>query len=139
MPGVPPEHAVVLYDRDCGFCRWSLARVLDLDRRRALRPVPLGSAEADELLAGMSEERRWASAHVVASDGSVYSGAAAVPGVLPNGASLAPVARLLRLPLAAGYGLVVRSRGFLGRRLPDAAKKRATEQIDRHAAEPAAR
>jgi predicted DCC family thiol-disulfide oxidoreductase YuxK len=27
----------VLYDSDCGFCRWSLAMILSADRRHALR------------------------------------------------------------------------------------------------------
>ena len=33
--------ATVLYDGDCGFCKWSLAKLLAWDRRGALRPLPL--------------------------------------------------------------------------------------------------
>ena len=76
----PPgaERAAVLYDRDCGFCRWSLARLLKLDRRLRLRPVALQDPEADDLLRGMEAERRFASAHLVTTDGEVYSGGAAI-------------------------------------------------------------
>ena len=133
---------VVLYDRDCGFCRWSLAKVLSLDRRRSLRPVALQDPEADVLLKGMNEERRYASAHVVTEDGSVFSGGEAVAPLvrlLPAGAPFSAVARLLSRPLNAGYRVVVRYRGALGRRLSPEAKDRATGQIDRHAAEAARR
>ncbi len=129
---------VVLYDRDCGFCRWSLARVLDLDRQRALRPVALQDPEADELLHGMSSERRFASAHVVTNEGYVYSGGDAIAPlvrVLPAGATVAPAATLFSRPLGAAYRLVVRSRGVLGRMLPSTLKDRATARIDRHVAE----
>jgi predicted DCC family thiol-disulfide oxidoreductase YuxK len=48
----------VIYDSDCGFCKFSLALLLSWDRprtgrgrrgpgTRALRPLPLGTAEAD--------------------------------------------------------------------------------------------
>ena len=133
--------AVVLYDRDCGFCLWSLARVLDFDRRRRLRPVALQDAEADELLGGMEEERRYASAHLVTGEGEVYSGGAAVAPLLrllPGGTPLSLVARLLTEPLSIGYGLVARNRGLFGRRLSTRAKARAFEQIDRHGTQPRA-
>jgi predicted DCC family thiol-disulfide oxidoreductase YuxK len=139
----PPERddrTVVLYDRDCGFCRWSLARVLELDRRRALRPVALQDPEADRLLWPMPRERRFASAHLVTPDGTVHSGGTAVAPLvrmLPAGAPLAPIARLLSRPLDAAYRAVANSRGLLGRLVPTAAKNRATGEIDRHAATPA--
>jgi hypothetical protein len=59
-----PQEAIVIYDDDCGFCRWSLALLLNLDRG-ALRPLPLGTAEADYLLHDLSTEERNASWHVV--------------------------------------------------------------------------
>ena len=37
----------LIYDSDCGFCRWLLAKVLAWDRRGALRPVALETEEAD--------------------------------------------------------------------------------------------
>ena len=47
---VTDGRAVLLYDEDCGFCRWSLAKILAWDREGRIRPVPLQSEEADRLL-----------------------------------------------------------------------------------------
>jgi predicted DCC family thiol-disulfide oxidoreductase YuxK len=60
-----PTRATVIYDADCGFCKWSLALLLSLDRRRVLCPLPLGTPEADRLLADLSVEERNASWHLV--------------------------------------------------------------------------
>jgi predicted DCC family thiol-disulfide oxidoreductase YuxK len=128
--------ATVLYDRDCGFCRWSLAALLALDRDRRLRPVALGGAEADRLLADMSEQARWASAHLVTAEGRVFSGGAAVAPILallPAGTPASRVAGLVPGAWVRGYGWVARHRGVLGRMLPDGAKRRATLRIDSHA------
>ncbi len=60
--------ATVIYDADCGFCKFSLALLLSWDRRgasRALRPLPLGTGEADRLLADLTPEQRNASWHLV--------------------------------------------------------------------------
>jgi predicted DCC family thiol-disulfide oxidoreductase YuxK len=54
----------VIYDDDCGFCRWALALLLDLDRG-AMRPLPLGTPEADYLLHDLAPEERDASWHLV--------------------------------------------------------------------------
>ena len=43
----------VLYDEDCGFCRWSLDKILLWDRRHALRPVAIQSEEGARLLAAI--------------------------------------------------------------------------------------
>ena len=56
---------VVLYDPDCGFCRVVLALLLRWDTQGRLRPVALGSEEADGLLRGMPEDERMASWHLV--------------------------------------------------------------------------
>lgn len=77
---------LILYDRTCGFCKWSLNKVLAWDgRRRRLRPVALQDEEAVQLLGGMPRERQLASWHLVLPDGRVRSG----------GAAAAPLARLL--------------------------------------------
>jgi len=132
----PLERDIVLYDRDCGFCRWSLARLLDLDLRRRLRPVALQDPQADELLRDMSAHERFASAHLVTSDGRIHSGGHAVAPllrVLPAGMPLSLVARLVPGLIGLGYGWVVRNRGLLGRGLSQESKDRATRRIDRHA------
>jgi predicted DCC family thiol-disulfide oxidoreductase YuxK len=90
------KRATVLYDADCGFCRWSMDKILWWDRRKRLRPIPLQSTEADSLLpAGMDPQTRMASWHLVSDDGSVYSaGSAAAPlfRLLPGGRPVAAVA-----------------------------------------------
>ena len=40
----------VLYDADCGLCKWLLAGLLRWDRRERLRPLPLDDPEAARLL-----------------------------------------------------------------------------------------
>ena len=82
----------VLYDEDCGFCKWSLNKVLAWDRRRRLRPVAIQSDEGQRLLAAVSEQERLDSAHLVLPSGEVRSaGAAAAPllRLLPAGRPLA--------------------------------------------------
>ena len=112
------RRAIVLYDRDCGFCRWSLARLLSWDRRRALRPVALQDPEADQLLPGMGEEERMASWHLVLDDGRVVSAGAAVEPLmrlLPGGRPFAAFARAFPGLTERGYRFVARHRGRLGR------------------------
>ena len=83
----------MLYDDECGFCKWSLDKLLAWDRHRRLHPVAIQSAEGRRLLAGMTEDERLASWHLVVPSGEVRSG----------GGAAAPLARLLPggRPLAA--------------------------------------
>ena len=130
------SRAVILYDRDCGFCRWTLAGLLALDRDRRLRPVALQDAEATTLLPGMDEERMLASAHLVTPDGRIYSGgdaAAPLARLLPGGRALSVITRVFPVAVRRGaYEWVARNRGPFGRRVPDRAKQRATARIDAH-------
>jgi predicted DCC family thiol-disulfide oxidoreductase YuxK len=124
----------VIYDADCGFCRWSLARVLALDADERLRPLALGTPEADQLLSDLTEEQRSASWHLISPDGRRASA----------GAAAAPLARLLKAtgPLAAvlervpalterGYRWIADHRSWFGRVIPDSAKRRADQAIRR--------
>jgi predicted DCC family thiol-disulfide oxidoreductase YuxK len=82
----------VLYDDDCGFCKWSLDKILAWDRRRRLRPVAIQSDEGQALLADVPEPRRLDSWHLVLPSGEIRSaGAAAEPlaRMLPGGQTLA--------------------------------------------------
>jgi predicted DCC family thiol-disulfide oxidoreductase YuxK len=122
---------IVLYDDDCGFCRWALAKVLLWDRRRALRPLALQTDEAERLLAGMDEQKRMGSWHL-ASGGTVRSGGAAFEPLfrlLPSGAPVAALAA--RFPGAAGraYRFVAGRRSTWGRFVTSGAKRRADERI----------
>ena len=115
------------------MCRWSLAKVLAWDRRRALRPVARQDPEAERLLAGMDEDERMASWHVIGADGRVVSGAAAfVPlgRLLSGGRPLAALAD--RWPRAAerAYRLVADHRSALGRLVTRGAAARARRRIE---------
>jgi predicted DCC family thiol-disulfide oxidoreductase YuxK len=86
--------SVVLYDQDCGFCKWSLDKILAWDRSKRLRAVPIQSEEGERLLAGVDPEVRLDSWHLVSGDGELFSaGTAAEPlaRILPWGRPLAAV------------------------------------------------
>jgi predicted DCC family thiol-disulfide oxidoreductase YuxK len=126
---------IVLYDADCGFCRWSLARLLARDAAHRLRPMALGTPEADTLLPDLTPEQRAASWHLIAPDGRRASGgAAAAPllRLLPRGR--APAAMLERIPRLAerGYRWVADHRSLLSKTVPQRSKDRAEEAIRRH-------
>jgi predicted DCC family thiol-disulfide oxidoreductase YuxK len=128
------ETLIVLYDSDCGFCRWSLAKLLAWDRDRRLQPKAIDSAEGKRLLADLSSEQRAASWHLVEADGrrsSAGAAAAALLRELPGGGPLA--ALLERFPRATErtYGWVARNRRELGRLIPAGAKRRADARIAR--------
>jgi predicted DCC family thiol-disulfide oxidoreductase YuxK len=122
----------VLYDRDCGFCRWALGWILRWDRRRALRPVALQDSEAAELLAGMPEAERMASWHLVEPQGRVLSaGPAAAPlfRLLPGGRPLAALLEGFPRAAARAYRWVADHRSWFGRPLTTGAKGRADAVI----------
>jgi predicted DCC family thiol-disulfide oxidoreductase YuxK len=92
------DRTVIIYDANCGFCRWSLSKILSWDRHHSLRPVPLQSEEADKLLDGMDPETKMRSWHLVTPDGMIYSEGAAVPPLaklLPGGRPIASLASTL--------------------------------------------
>jgi len=124
--------ATLLYDSDCGFCRWSLGKVLAWDRRGRLRPVSLQSKEAESLLAGMPEEERMASWHLVGDDGQVRSAGAGIAPLLqllPGGAPLAAAAARAPRAMERGYRLIAGHRSLWGKVVTDGAKRRADRRI----------
>jgi predicted DCC family thiol-disulfide oxidoreductase YuxK len=129
-----PSTWVVLYDRDCGFCRWSLARLLALDRHSRLRPVALGTSEADQPLSDLTPEQRLQSWHLVSPGGKRWSAGAAGPPLLrllPGG--VVPAAVLEKAPRATerAYRWVADHRSALSRLIPSQAKRRADAAIAR--------
>jgi len=138
--------ATVIYDADCGFCKFSLALLLSWDRprkgrdrrepgARAIRPLPLGTAEADRLLADLTPAQRNSSWHLVDSSGRRNSAGAALAPVLtllPGGRF--PAALVARIPhlTERGYRWVVDHRSFLGRFVPSAARRWADRVIAAH-------
>jgi predicted DCC family thiol-disulfide oxidoreductase YuxK len=124
--------AVILYDAQCPFCRWSLGVLLAWDRNRRLRPVALQDPEADRLLPGMDPDVKLASWHLVTRQGDVRSAGAAAPALLrllPGGRPLAALAAAAPGATERGYALVARHRGRLGRALPRASIGRADRRI----------
>jgi predicted DCC family thiol-disulfide oxidoreductase YuxK len=167
--------AIVIYDSDCGFCRVSLALLLSWDRggsgrRRskhgrpsppnwqlrwgrsavpgALRPLPLGTEEADRLLGDLTKDERNASWHLVRADAersSSGAGAGDGPARSSAGAALAPAMSLLpggripaslfaRFPRATerAYRWVADHRSALGRFVPARARRWADRVITGH-------
>lgn len=122
------EPLVVLYDEDCRWCRWSVARLVALDRNRRLRLMAIQDPRAAELLASVPKDRWLESAHAVTADGQVFSGgdaAAPIAAELPALGWSAPLLRAMPGPVRGAYGLVAGNRSALGRRLGDAALQRA--------------
>jgi predicted DCC family thiol-disulfide oxidoreductase YuxK len=108
----------ILYDEDCGFCKWSLNKVLAWDRTRQLRPVAIQSSEGQQLLREVPVEKRLDSWHLVLPSGVVLSaGAAAAPLVqeLPLGRPLAWLFRTFPKTTERGYQWVARNRNRLAR------------------------
>jgi predicted DCC family thiol-disulfide oxidoreductase YuxK len=109
---------VLLYDSDCGFCRWSVAKILSWDRRRRLRSLALQDPRAGDLLGGMDAETRMASWHLVTADGRIYSGgAAAAPlfRLLPGGRPFAALFSAFPGVTERAYRMVARNRDRFGR------------------------
>jgi predicted DCC family thiol-disulfide oxidoreductase YuxK len=126
------RRSVVLYDADCGFCRWSLAKLLGWDRHRRLRPVAIQSLEGERLLADLDEDKQLASWHLVDRAGRRHSGGtAAVPllRALPAGRQLAALAERFPGETERSYKWITRHRGTLGRLIPAGAKRRADARL----------
>jgi predicted DCC family thiol-disulfide oxidoreductase YuxK len=114
------DRGIVLYDADCGFCRWSLDKVLAWDRARRLRPVAIQSEEGERLLAALDPDKRLDSWHLVTADGTLYSaGAAAEPlaCLLPCGRPLAALFHAFPGLTARGYDYIARHRNRWARLL----------------------
>jgi len=116
--------ATLLYDEDCGFCRWSVERIRRWDRRGALRFAPIQSAEGDALLGDMDQERRIASWHLVDEAGVVRSAGAGIAPLfrlLPGGAPFSLLARAFPKSADRLYRVVAGNRDRLGRMLGERA------------------
>jgi predicted DCC family thiol-disulfide oxidoreductase YuxK len=114
------RRATVLFDGDCGLCRWSAEKLRRWDRAGALGFATVDSPAADEMLSGMDPETRFGSWHLVGADGRVRSAGAAIPDtlrLLPGGAPLAWLASLSPALTELAYRAVSRHRVRLGRLL----------------------
>jgi predicted DCC family thiol-disulfide oxidoreductase YuxK len=116
--------ATLLFDEDCGFCRWTAERIRRWDRRGALHFAPIQSAEGAALLGDMAQERRMASWHLVDEAGEVRSAGAGIGPLfrlLPGGTPLSLMARAFPKSADRLYGVVAGNRDRLGRMLGEQA------------------
>ena len=114
------EPTTVLYDEDCGFCRWTADKLRGWDRHAGYVRLDPGSARAGAV-GGRPARGASGSAHVVTA-GHVRSGGAAVAPVLrelPGGRPLAVVAEAMPRVTDRAYRWTARRRTWLGARLGD--------------------
>jgi predicted DCC family thiol-disulfide oxidoreductase YuxK len=112
--------ATVLYDGDCGFCRWSADKLRTWDRHGRLAFATIQGSIGQELLGSLDPDRRLDSWHVVEPNGRLWSAGAAAPLILrllPFGGPLAALAELAPGLTDRTYRLVARNRGRIGRLL----------------------
>ena len=135
---MPPDAPLlVFYDDQCGYCRWSVAQLLRLDRNRRLRLIAIQSPEGERLLAGVAPELRLASAHLIDGDGQLFSGgeaAAPIAASLPSLARTAPLLRRLSRPVSVSYNLIAANRERVGLLVGSASRERADRAIAAHQA-----
>lgn len=138
MTGAPREgrgrDALLLYDLDCGFCRFCVGAIVAWDRSRRLRPAPIQSREGQAALGGtrVASESQLASWHLADRSGTVYSGGAVFPPLLrllPHGTRLADLALAAPALVDRLYRLVAHHRTLVSRFVPDRAKRWGDRQI----------
>ncbi len=136
---MPPDSPLlVFYDEECGYCRWSVAKLLRFDRDRRLRLIAIQSPQGERLLADVAPELRLESAHLIDGDGKLFSGGAAaapIAAALPSLARSAPLLRRLSRPVNAGYNLIAANREKVGRLVGSSSRARADRAIAAHQAE----
>ena len=114
------DRTTVLYDDDCGFCRWSAEKLRRWDRHGRLRFVAIQSTTGQRLLGDLDPNERLESWHVVTPDGRRSSAGAALGPVLerlPAGRPLAIVAGAAPPLTDAAYRAVAKRRTAIGRML----------------------
>ncbi len=126
------NRAILIYDSDCGFCRWCLGKVLAWDRRREVRPVALETPEADRLLGEVPRAEQMSSWHLADGAGEVHSAGAGFPALLrllPGGGPLASLTGRFPGATERGYRFVSGNRSLWGKLVTDGAKRRADARI----------
>ena len=110
---------LVLYDDDCGFCRWAVTVAGRLDAYGRLEPVALQTPGVLERF-GIPRAEAERALHVVAPDGSVYKAGDALRVMVSKLPWVWPLRFLWRVPgfswlAERTYFLVADNRGSLAR------------------------
>jgi predicted DCC family thiol-disulfide oxidoreductase YuxK len=128
------ERWTLLYDADCGFCKWIVSGVLAWDTSNRVAPRAIQSPQGQTLLSDLSPEERLASVHLISPDGERLSGGsmlAPLLRLLPGGTIPAlGIARIPRLTVGA-YDWVANHRSRLSRAVPSKMKQRASARVSR--------
>lgn len=130
--GHPDRRWTLLYDADCGFCKWIVAVLLAWDRHDRLAPRAIQSERGQGMLSDLLPEQRLAAMHLVTPEGERLTGGSALAPLLrllPGGAiPAAPVARLPE-PSRRAYEWVASHRTQISRAVPTAVRRRASERV----------
>jgi predicted DCC family thiol-disulfide oxidoreductase YuxK len=122
----------LFYDGACGFCKVCVALLLRWDRWRRLDPIAIQDPEGQRLLAPIPEAERLRSAHVMAANGEILSGAEGAPALLRQLPAGRPLAALLAIAMPLTrlvYRLVTAARPAIGWILPAAWRRWASGLI----------
>jgi predicted DCC family thiol-disulfide oxidoreductase YuxK len=126
---------LVVYDRDCGFCRCVVAALLLWDRRHALSAAPYQDVR-HRLGPNGSEEHPPSWYAVAETDRKVLAAGAAFPALfarLPGGRPLSWLTQQFPHATESAYQVVAGKRSLFGRVLPRYCVKRADRVIARRA------
>jgi predicted DCC family thiol-disulfide oxidoreductase YuxK len=126
------SRAIVFYDHDCGFCRWTLGLMLAWDRGHRLWPAPIEGPVGERWLAAMPVAERVASWHIVEAGGVVSSAGRGIPAILeyvPGGGLPARALRLAPGLVERAYWFVAGRRSRFSRLVPGAWVRSATERV----------
>ncbi|MFQ3610249.1 MAG: DUF393 domain-containing protein [Fimbriimonadales bacterium] len=108
----------LLWDGECDFCAWSVARVRARDRNQQFRVVPFQSAPP-ELLQKVNPHQLLRGVHVISREGRVFRAGRAVLFIMEQLGNRW-LARILSLPpliwgVELGYWLIARNRKRISR------------------------
>ncbi len=108
------DPTLLIYDGQCGFCRWGMHVVRRLDTRGVFTFCPYGHPLAESYLSELPASKRYASHHAVRAGKLVSATEAAKLTLepLPFG-RVAVALRVHRL-----YPIIAANRAFLGRLFP---------------------
>ena len=123
---------ILLYDDDCGFCKWAVSLITSWDRHRRLAPRSIQSRLGHGLLSDLSPGSQLASMHLASPSGERFSGgAAATPllRLLPGGSFFAWVAQKVPRLTDSAYDWVAAHRSQLSKAVPERVKLRASARL----------